>query len=53
MEQKESHTNWHFRISLVKSALRIFAGVALLNNLYATAGGLLIVAEVLGVIEEL
>ena len=33
MQVKESKTNWHFRISIVKSILRIIAGIALCNGL--------------------
>ena len=52
----------HFYISLVKSAVRIVAGVAFivggwyLENwgIYIMAGGaLLVVAEILGILEEL
>jgi len=53
MQEKESKTNWHFRVSLLKSALRIMAGIALMNEYAITAGSFLIVAEILGIIEEL
>lgn len=53
MQEKESKTNWHFRISLIKSFLRIIAGGALYSGLLGMAGLLLIVAEVLGIAEEL
>jgi hypothetical protein len=56
MQLKESKTNWHFRISLVKSVIRIIAGIALMciDSWYINAaGGLLIGAELLGIIEEL
>jgi hypothetical protein len=53
MQEKESKTNWHFRISLTKSVLRICAGVYLIMGDLVPAGGLLIAAEVLGVVEEL
>ena len=43
----------HFYISLVKSAVRGCAGWALLNFQVPLAGLLLIVAEILGVWEEL
>jgi hypothetical protein len=52
MQEKESKTNWHFRISLAKSFLRIIAGGALFGGLLGMAGLLLIVAEVLGIVEE-
>jgi len=53
MQEKESKTNWHFRISLAKSVLRMFAGVYLIIGDVVLAGSLLIAAEVLGVVEEL
>jgi hypothetical protein len=53
MQIKESKTNWHFRISVAKSILRIIAGIALLNGLLIPSGALFIVAEILGIIEEL
>lgn len=42
----------HFKVSLVKSAIRVAAGVALCTNLLVAAGVLLIVAELFGVVEE-
>ena len=53
MQPKESKTNWHFRISVFKSILRIFAGTALMSEYMVTAGCFFIVAEILGIIEEL
>ena len=53
MQEKESKTNWHFRISIVKSALRITAGIALCKSDIFAAGLLFIVAEILGIVEEL
>jgi hypothetical protein len=53
MQVKESKTNWHFRISIVKSILRIVAGIALCNGLLIPSGAFFVVAEVLGIIEEL
>lgn len=44
---------WHRNISFAKSGLRIFAGIVLCFGLYISAGVLLILAEVLGVVEEL
>lgn len=43
----------HFFVSLAKSAVRIFAGVALIYGSLLVCGVLLIVAEVLGIIEEI
>ena len=42
----------HFTVSLAKSVLRIGAGTALMFSMFITAGLLLIVAEVLGILEE-
>ena len=42
----------HFYISLVKSAVRIFAGIFLLFGDFVLAGSLLIAAELLGILEE-
>jgi len=53
MQNKESKTNWHFIISIVKSGIRIMAGISLINNQVLIAGILLISAEIFGVIEEL
>ena len=56
MQQKESKTNRHFRISIIKSCVRIFAGIALMygDQWYLNAaGGVLIGAEILGILEEL
>ena len=56
MQPKESKTNWHFRISLIKSFIRICAGIALMYAdqwYFNAAGGLLIGAEILGIVEEL
>lgn len=53
MQEKESKTNWHFVISLIKSVVRIGAGIALIEGYLLGAGGLLILAELLGIVEEL
>lgn len=51
--QPQDTSRGHFYVSLVKSALRIVAGGNLvLGNLF-WAGTLLILAEVLGIVEEL
>lgn len=49
---KQPNPKIHFYISLVKSVLRIFAGIALMNSFFAISGGLFIVAEILGILEE-
>ena len=51
--QPKDTSRGHFYVSLAKSAIRILAGVALINGEFITAGGLLILAEILGVVEEL
>lgn len=43
----------HLYISIVKSGVRISAGIALCMGLFIVAGGLLIGAELLGVLEEI
>ena len=53
MQEKESKTNWHFRISIIKSVIRMCAGVYLILGDPIPAGVLLIAAEILGVVEEL
>ena len=53
MQPKESKTNWHFRISIIKSIIRILAGTSLIVGDIAVAGILLIGAELLGILEEL
>ena len=53
MQQKESKTNWHFYTSLIKSCFRIGAGFALVFGKVALSGALFILAEVLGIVEEL
>lgn len=45
----------HFRVSLIKSAVRLLAGVCLClvdNSLANAAGILFIIAEILGIVEE-
>jgi len=51
--QQKDPSKGHFYVSLVKSAVRIAAGIALLYGEVAYAGFLLIGAELLGVAEEL
>jgi hypothetical protein len=53
MQKKESKTNWHFWISMVKSFIRIGAGFYLCLNEPMAAGCLFIAAECLGILEEL
>ena len=51
--QPKDTSKGHFYVSLVKSVLRITAGGALISGFIVHAGILLIVAEVLGIVEEL
>lgn len=51
--QPRDTSKGHFYVSLVKSFLRIAAGVALCIYGLPVVGGLLIAAEVLGILEEL
>jgi hypothetical protein len=54
--QPKDTSKGHFYVSLAKSAVRIAAGVALcltLTPLLWYAGALLILAEILGIVEEL
>ena len=53
MQQKESKTNWHFRISLIKSGLRVLAGLALILLDITLSGILFVGAELFGILEEL
>jgi hypothetical protein len=43
----------HFIVSMVKSIIRVAAGVFLITGDLVMAGGLLIAAELLGVLEEM
>jgi hypothetical protein len=42
----------HFYVSIVKSAVRIAAGAALIMGSFVVTGALLILAEILGIVEE-
>lgn len=44
--------NWHNKVSIIKSGIRVVGYVCLPINIFAGAG-VLILAEVLGVLEEL
>jgi hypothetical protein len=50
--QPKDPSKRHFYVSLVKSVLRIGAGIRLIRGDFVTAGTLLIVAELLGILEE-
>lgn len=51
--QPKDTSKGHFYVSLAKSVVRLVAGCALIVNAPVWAGGLLIAAELLGVIEEM
>jgi hypothetical protein len=51
--QPKDTSRGHFYVSLAKSLIRIVAGGALVIGHVAEAGALLIVAEVLGIAEEI
>ena len=53
MQPKESKSNRHFNISMVKSGFRILACICLMTEHMWYAGGLLMIAELLGIVEEL
>lgn len=51
--QPRDTSKGHFYVSILKSAVRIAAGAALIMGAFAVTGGLLILAEILGIVEEL
>ena len=51
--QPKDTSRGHFYVSLVKSAIRIVAGGCLITGNLLMAGVFLILAEVLGIVEEL
>jgi hypothetical protein len=51
--QPKDTSKGHFYVSLAKSGLRILAGANLMFGHFYIAGLLLILAEVLGIVEEL
>ena len=53
MQPQESKSRWHFWISLIKSSIRIFAAFALIGGNLTTSGLSFILAELLGIVEEL
>jgi hypothetical protein len=52
IQPKDTSKN-HFRVSMAKSVLRVLAGAALMSQMFYTTGLLIILAEVLGIVEEL
>ena len=53
MQPKESKTNRHFNISITKSVVRLLACICLMTEHMWYVGGLLLIAELLGIAEEL
>ena len=53
MEQKQPDPRLHQLISFAKSGLRILAGVGFISGSLLVGGTLIIVAEILGIVEEL
>ena len=51
--QPKDPSRGHFYVSIVKSFVRIFAGIALINGSLIIAGLGFIAAELLGIVEEL
>jgi len=51
--QPKDPSKGHFYISLVKSAIRIMAGAFLCGGFFFITGFLLILAELLGIAEEI
>ena len=51
--QPKDTSRGHFYVSLVKSGMRVAAGLLLMRGSLIGAGVFLIIAEVLGILEEL
>ena len=51
--QPKDTSRGHFYVSIVKSFIRIFAGMALIDGSLIIAGVSFIIAELLGIVEEL
>jgi hypothetical protein len=51
--QPKDTSKGHFYVSIVKSAVRIAAGGALIMGAFVVTGALIILAEILGIVEEL
>lgn len=51
--QPKDTSRGHFYASLAKSALRIAAGIFLLQGMFVQAGAAFILAEILGIVEEM
>ena len=51
--QPKDTSKGHFYVSIVKSAVRIAAGSALILGAFVVTGWLIILAEILGIVEEI
>lgn len=51
--QPKDPSKGHFYISIIKSAVRVAAGIALIEGNLVLAGALLVIAEAFGILEEL
>lgn len=51
--QPKDTSKGHFYVSLAKSGLRIVAGISLIMSGLPEAGTFILLAEVLGIVEEL
>jgi hypothetical protein len=51
--QPKDTSRGHFYVSIVKSAVRIAGGAALIMGAFVVTGALIIIAEILGIVEEL
>jgi hypothetical protein len=51
--QPKDTSKGHFYVSICKSAVRIAAGAALIMGSLVVCGALLILAEILGIVEEM
>jgi hypothetical protein len=51
--QPKDTSKGHFYVSIAKSAVRIAAGAALIMGSLVVCGALIILAEILGIVEEL
>ena len=51
--QPKDTSKGHFYISLAKSLIRILAGIAFIYGSFLVGGSLIVIAEILGIAEEL
>lgn len=51
--QPKDTSKGHFYVSILKSAVRIAAGATLIMGAFVLTGWLIILAEILGIVEEL